>query len=92
MNGFLISTAKTFNQLILDDRGSQIFADGAVIMNTSANMIRLRRGSMWKSSNVPVNSGSGTVIQKGTSAAGAFAFDTTYNVVAADEMCLNIQV
>ena len=65
---------------------------GTITMNTSANMILLRKGSIWKSTGPPNNSGAGTVIQKGTSLAGAFTFNTTGYGPATDEMTLTIDV
>lgn len=93
LNGITITSALTSNDLVLVEGGSQVYNKGSTVMNTSQNMIQLHKGSIYKCGNASVfNSGAGTVLQKGTSPAGAFAFDTTYTVVASDEMCLAIEI
>lgn len=86
-----VSTSIT-SECVNVDQGSEIIVNGTLFMDTTSYLIWLQGGSTWRSTTDPIN-GTGTGLRRGTTAAGAFAFDTTgYTGVATDEMTLVIRL
>lgn len=93
---FTVTSALTSNDLINADRGSEIYFSSVTQLNTTLNMIRVQGASKLYSINVPVNSGGGTTLQRGSTLAGGYVYDTTWALAgpggATDEMTLVLSI